>query len=657
MCGIAGILDPGRRLPPGSLGALAEAMAERIVHRGPDAGGAWADADAGIALGHRRLSILDLSETGRQPMESADGRFVIAFNGEIYNFKDIRAELARSGDRFRGHSDTEVMLAAFSRWGIADSVRRFRGMFAFALWDRLEGNLHLGRDRIGEKPLYYGRAGGVFLFASELKAFRAFPDWRPEIDRDALALYFKGSCVPAPYSIFKGIGKLPPGTLLRVPGTGPDAGAGTSPEPYWSLAEVAEAGIRDPFRGGEAEAADELERRLRAVIGDQMIADVPLGAFLSGGVDSSAVVALMQAQSTRPVRTFTIGFHEKSYDEATHAKAIARHLGTEHTEMYVDARAALEVVPSLPEVYDEPFADYSQIPTLLLSRLTRRHVTVCLSGDGGDELLGGYNRYHQGPRIWNRVRRIPRGMRKLASAAVGAVPSSVWEGSLAGMEPLLPMRVRQINIPDKLEKFLEVMAAGDAGDIYPSLVTHWKDSTRLVPGSRELATRLSDRDAWPRLPDFVQTMIYLDTMTYLPDDIMVKVDRAAMHASLESRAPYLDHELVAFAWSLPLAMKIKDGRGKHLLREVLHRHVPRGLMERPKMGFAIPMRSWLRGPLREWAEDLLGERRLREEGILDAALVRRAWSDNQSGRRNLQSQIWCILMFQAWLAAQKEWIR
>ncbi|MDQ3002708.1 MAG: asparagine synthase (glutamine-hydrolyzing), partial [Fibrobacterota bacterium] len=457
-------------------------MAERILHRGPDAGGEWSDPDAGIALGHRRLSIIDLSETGRQPMTSSNGRFIMVFNGEVYNFKAIRMELSRLGATFKGGSDTEVMLESFSRWGIAESVKRFRGMFSFAVWDRDARSLNLCRDRIGEKPLYYGWAGKVFLFGSELKAFHAYRNWVPEVDRDSLALYFKRSCIPAPYSIFSGIRKLPPGTLLEVPISASAEKEGPDPAPYWSMKDAAESGISNRFKGSEEDAANQLEQLLLQTVGDQMISDVPLGAFLSGGLDSSLVVALMQAQSRKSIRTFTIGFHEKSYDEAAHAKAIASHLGTEHTEMYVGSKDALKIIPSLPDIYDEPFADSSQIPTLLISALTRKHVTVCLSGDGGDELMGGYNRYIEGPKLWRKVGALPYGIRKNLYALLNAVPASVWEKALAALEPILPLRAKQLNISDKMEKVLNVLAVKDATGIYHALVTHWKDSAKLVPG-------------------------------------------------------------------------------------------------------------------------------------------------------------------------------
>ncbi|HEV3048989.1 MAG TPA: asparagine synthase (glutamine-hydrolyzing), partial [Longimicrobium sp.] len=527
MCGIAGALSPAA--PEAELRRTGEAMSGALLHRGPDDGGAWVDAPAGVVLAHRRLSIIDLSAEGHQPMHSADGRWVVVFNGEIYNFPALRDELASLGHAFRGGSDTEVLLAAVLQWGVRGAVERFLGMFAFALWDRRERELHLCRDRLGEKPLYYGWAGGAFLFGSELKALRAHPAWHGGVDRDALALFVRYGCVPTPYSIHHGIHKLPAGHLLRVrPGAG-DA----RPEPYWSLREVAERGARDPFTGGDAEAVDALEALLKDAVGRQMVADVPLGALLSGGIDSTAVVALMQAQSARPVRTFTIGFHEPGYNEAEHARAVAAHLGTEHTELYVTPDEAMSVIPRLPELYDEPFADSSQIPTFLVMQLARRAVTVALSGDAGDELFGGYNRYFWGRAVWRRMRRVPRPARTLMAAALNAASPGGWDRALSRLAPVLPGRLNQPRAGEKIAKLAGVLDSASPEEMYRRLVSQVQEPLSLAPGGSEPPTPATDPRAHPRLDDFTARMMYLDALTYLPDDILVKVDRAAMAVSLE----------------------------------------------------------------------------------------------------------------------------
>lgn len=654
MCGITGFLGfPAEA----SAGDVLRSMAAAIAHRGPDDDGYWLDAENEVALGHRRLSIVDLSPNGHQPMVSADGRFVIAFNGEIYDFREVRSELEACGlaPPWRGHSDTEVVLAAISAWGVERALQRFTGMFALALWDRAARKLVLARDRIGEKPLYYGWAGRTFFFGSELKALRRWPRWQPEIDRGSIALLMRHDYVPAPYSIYRGVFKLVPGTYLEVSLDDARRGPGSDPrEPlpsrvYWSLRDTVRSAAGERFAGTDHEAADELERLLRLSIGRQMVADVPLGAFLSGGVDSSTVVALMQAQSNAPIRTFTIGFHEDSYDEAVHARAVARHLGTDHTELYVTPAEAMSVVPDLPALYDEPFADPSQIPTHLVSRMARSHVTVSLSGDAGDELFGGYNRYFIGRRLWDRIGRIPGGLRRAASRGLTALPPETWDGFFARIGPVLPRAARQRNPGDKLHKLAEILDAAGSEDFYRGLVSHWRKPASLVLGSREPRTILDLPGQWPPLDDFTERMMFLDSVSYLPDDILVKVDRAAMGVSLETRVPLLDQRIVEFAWRLPLAMKVRNGTGKWLLRQVLYRHVPRELIERPKMGFGVPIDRWLRGPMREWAESLLDERRLRSEGWFDPGQVRAAWADHLSGRRNWQYHLWDVLMFQAWL--------
>ena len=644
MCGFCGFLAlTEQRAFSGSeeaaLEAVARRMADTIAHRGPDGDGVWADGAAGIAFGHRRLAIVDLSPLGRQPMESADGRWVIAYNGEIYNFHDLRAELEGAGHRFRGHSDTEVLLEGCAAWGVERTVRRLVGIFAFALWDRRDRVLYLVRDHLGVKPLYWARMNGTLLFGSQPKALRAHPAFAAEIDRDALAAYMRFSYVPAPHSIDKGVSKLEPGTILTIrPGKEPERTT------YWDAAEAARAGIADRLSLSDEDATDALESLLKDAIGRQMMADVPLGAFLSGGIDSSTVVALMQAQSDRPVRSFTIGFGEGDYDEADHARAVAAHLGTEHTELRVEPAHALDIIPKLPDWYDEPFADSSQIPTVLVSEMTRRSVTVALSGDGGDELFAGYNRHLRAPAVWRRVAPLPGGLRRGAAGLIRSVAPQRWD-RLFGLLPAAN-RIRQPG--DKLHKLAGVLGSADPDALYRRLVSQWDDPDALVRGGREPRGLLWDERVAAAIPDFVERMQYLDSVTYMPDDILAKVDRASMGVSLEARVPLLDHRVVEFAWRVPPSQKIRDGQGKWLLRQVLHRHVPRELVERPKSGFAVPIDAWLRGPLRDWAEDLLDERRLRAEGFFDPAPIRARWAEHLAGTRNHQHPLWNVLMFQAW---------
>jgi asparagine synthase (glutamine-hydrolysing) len=648
VCGIAGFWNTSKQTSTESLQLEVQQMSNTLLHRGPDDDGTWVDAGVGIALGHRRLSILDLSPEGRQPMHSACGRYVIVFNGEIYNFLELRRELESLGHHFRGRSDTEVMLASFSQWGLEWAVQRFNGMFAFALWNREDRVLHLGRDRLGEKPLYYGCVGQTFLFGSELKALKAHPHFRPEINRDALALFFRHNCIPAPYSIYQGIYKLPPGTVLTWKGDGD-----LITVPYWSVKEVAELGVAKPFVGSESEAVAKLESLLRDAVALRMVADVPLGAFLSGGIDSSTVVALMQAQSSQPVKSFSIGFYEDAYNEAKDAKAVAQYLGTDHTELYVTPAEAIAVIPKLPTLYDEPFSDSSQIPTFLVSQLAKQQVTVSLSGDGGDELFGGYNRYFWGRSIWQKVGWMPNSLRQLTAQGLTSLSPQTWNHLFTSFGSLLPPVLRQRNPGDKLHKLAEILAVDSPDSMYKGLVSHWKEPESLVLGSLEPATILSDRKKWANLPDFTQRMLFLDTVTYLPDDILTKVDRASMGVSLEARVPFLDHRLVELAWQIPLEMKIRKEQGKWLLRQVLYKYVPQTLIERPKMGFGIPIDDWLRGPLRDWAEALLDEKRLREEGFFNPQLIREVWIEHLSGDRNWQYYLWDILMFQAWLAANE----
>jgi asparagine synthase (glutamine-hydrolysing) len=647
MCGFAGFLVTPSDFDPGGGPGTAARMCAALRHRGPDEEGLWSDSTAGIALAHRRLSILDLTAAGRQPMVSASGRFVVAYNGEIYNHGALRADLEKTGraPAWRGHSDTESLLAAIEAWGLAGALERSAGMFALALWDRSERALYLARDRLGEKPLYYGRCGGAFLFGSQLVALAAFPGWQPRIDRDSLALYLRHNYIPAPRTIYAGFSKLRPGTFAVL------RGAQSEPQEvvYWSAQRLAGKSPGD-LPATLPDAADELERLLRASVAGQMVADVPLGAFLSGGIDSSTVTALMQAQAAAPVKTFSIGFHEGGYDEAPYARAVARHLGTDHTELYVTPAEARDVIPRLPGIYDEPFADSSQIPTYLVSQLARRDVTVALSGDGADELFGGYNRYHLGRRIWQKACIAPRPVRAAISNALLAVRPQSWATVAAPVMALLPERLRHANMGHKLHRLAEVLGAPDFRSLYRMLVSHWTEPALLVLGGNEPPVEFGqDAESPGAARDSVQWMMDCDLVSYLPDDILVKVDRAAMAVSLETRAPFLDHRVVEFASRLPLKFKVQGNASKRILREVLYRYVPRELLERPKMGFGVPIDGWLRGPLRGWAEDLLSESRLRREGYFDPAPIRRKWSEHLSGARNWQYLLWDVLMFQAWL--------
>ncbi|MCT7994534.1 asparagine synthase (glutamine-hydrolyzing) [Laspinema olomoucense] len=647
MCGICGWLDRSVSNPTESRSIL-ERMNNRLLHRGPDSGGIWVDETEGIALGHRRLAIVDISPEGHQPMMSANDRYAMSFNGEIYNFLELRRELQKLGHWFRGGSDTEVMLAAFSEWGVEPAVKRFNGMFAFALWDRQERALHLGRDRLGEKPLYYGWLNGTFLFASELKALKAHPKFSGEINRDALALYLRFCYIPAPYSIYQGIYKLPPACLLTV--RSPETYA--EPIPYWSAKSAALSGISQPFLGSETEAIRQLDTLLRDAVNLRMMADVPLGAFLSGGIDSSTLVALMQAQSTQRIKTFTIGTSEKIYNEADHAKAIAQHLGTEHTELYVTAEDALEVIPKLPTLYDEPFSDSSQIPTFLISQLTRKQVTVSISGDGGDELFAGYNRHLWGRRFWQKLGWIPPIARQMAAGAITQLSPETWDAIFQKSDRFIPHKLKLHQPGDKLQKLAEILAISNPQSLYKHLVSNCQNAETVVLGSTEPLTVLSDSKLWQEFSDLTECMMYLDAVTYLPDDILAKVDRASMGVSLEARVPYLDHRVVEFAWQIPLRMKIRNGMGKWLLRQVLAQYVPAALMERPKMGFAVPIERWLRGELRDWAEALLDERRLRQEGFFNPQPIREKWEEHLSGRHDWKYYLWDILMFQSWLEQQ-----
>ena len=653
MCGIAGIIGDGAR----SLD-LVRRMAEPIAHRGPDDQGMWNDAEAGIALVHRRLSIIDLSPAGHQPMMSNDGRWVISYNGEIYNHGELRRQIeqARGPTAWRGHSDTETLVEAIACWGLAETLSRSVGMFALALWDRGERSLSLARDRFGEKPLYYGWVGGDFLFGSELKALRTHPRFDNEIDRRALRQFAARTYIPAPLSIYRHIYKLEPGCILTatsavagqgpsVPPVAPTRAAGFAIERYWSYRDVVASGAADPI-AEEEEALELLEQRLSQAVRGQSLADVPVGAFLSGGIDSSTVVALYQKYSSRPVRTFSMGFEQAGFNEADYAKAVAAHFGTVHHERYVTSDDARDVIPLLPAMYDEPFGDSSQIPTHLVSRFAREHVTVALSGDGGDELFGGYNRHVTAPRLWQQLQRVPRPLRRMAGASLGRVPGSAWDRGAA----MLGRRV-QPHFGAKLRKALAVGGtARSFDDVYDHFLDEWGVGVSPVRGSAGHEDIAFAPEPLGAVPDTARTM-YRDAMTYLPDDILCKVDRAAMAVSLETRVPFLDHRVAELAARIPLAMKVAGGSGKHILRQLLYREAPASLFDRPKAGFGVPVGEWIKGPLRPWAEELLDFERMTADGWFDAAMVRSRWNDHLSGRRDSTPAIWSILMFQAWQRA------
>ncbi len=638
MCGIAGFLELTRRPGTQELEAIAGAMAAKLSHRGPDASGTFVDPGASLGFGHTRLSIVDLSPAGAQPMVSASGRYVITYNGEIYSAAEIRPELEALGHRFRGHSDTEVIVEAIDAWGVLATVKRLIGMFAFALWDRKERKLTLARDRLGIKPLYFGRQNGRVVFASELKAFEALPGWKPELNEDALVSYLRFAYVPSPHSIYRGIDKLAPGHLATIDQTGR-----IETSAYWRLADVARDGRASVLDVGDAEATDRLEALLGDAVKRRLVADVPLGAFLSGGIDSSTVAAMMRANSTAPVRTYSIGFGETGYDEAPHARAVARHLGTEHTELYVSPREAEAVIPELPTIYDEPFADSSQVPTYLLSKLTRRHVTVALSGDGGDELFAGYTRH----RFARTLAAVQANVGQALACGLGVAGPALWDRLFS----IVPARRRPTRAGDKMLKAAAMLREGGDG-AYRSLVSAWDEPERIVRKGREIDGPIVDPDIVRAFPDGLERMQYLDTLTYLPDDILTKVDRASMAVALEVRVPILDHRVVEFSWRLPSRFKLRRGKGKWLLRQVLYRHVPHDLVERPKSGFAIPIGEWLKGPLKPWAEELLSEKRLGQDGLLDPAPIIARWREHLAGKCNWHAPLWTVLMFQAWREAR-----
>ena len=635
MCGIAGLIDLKRQLDGNELALQAKHMAASIRHRGPDTGGQWTDSQSGLALSFRRLAIIDLTQTGHQPMLSGNKRYAIVFNGEIYNFQELRAELVEQGVTFNGTSDTEVMLEGFGRWGVEETVKRLIGMFAVALWDREEKRLWLIRDRLGIKPLYFGLVGERFLFGSELKALRATDGWEPEIDRDAVAAFMRFNYIPAPRSIYKGVYKLPPGSLLSYrPGDEPDV------RRYWTMADIA---LQSRINLPVGKAISAAEALMRDAVRRRMVADVPLGALLSGGVDSTIVAALMQAERDQPIKTFTIGFEDAQNDEAKDSRAVAAHIGSDHTELYLSPNRARDLIPELPNWYAEPFADSSALPTRLVSQLAQNNVTVALSGDGGDEVFFGYNRYIAAEDAWWRMSNMSGWQRKLYATAAESLSVQNWDR----LGKLIPESRRPRMLGDKMHKLASVFRQNDQNAIYRRLVSQWDD-----PGSFLVQGQESFSESWrtaEQILDFAERMAFLDTVTYLPDDILTKVDRASMSTSLEVRVPLLDHRLIEFAWTLPKHMRIRGSTTKWLLREICYRYVPKEIVDRPKMGFAIPLESWLRGPLYEWAESMLDEQKLEEDGLFDPGQVRAAWNRFLDGDGNLQHGIWGLLQAQAWL--------
>ena len=643
MCGIAGFVDLTQRRSPSANDGLALAMGNALSHRGPDAGTIWSDRKAGLWFSHRRLSVVELSEAGAQPMSSPDGRAHVAFNGEAYNAAELRPDLEAAGYRFRGHSDTEVLLYGCQRWGVEKTLSRLVGMFAFAYWDDAAQVLTLARDRLGKKPLYWAKTPNAFIFASELKSLLLHPDAPRSIDRSSVSEYLRLSYVPEPHSIYEGIGKVRPGELLELHRSSGEIRRST----YWSALEAAERGLSNPFTGSPEEAVDETE----ALVGDatrlRLVSDVPLGAFLSGGIDSSTVVAMMQRQGTGRTRTFAIGYSDAEYDEAVHARAVAAHLGTDHLELIVEPGDAMAVIPSLPEMFDEPFADVSQIPTYLVSKLARQHVTVALSGDGGDEVFAGYNRHVAAGGLLRRLNRLPGPARKAMARTLRALPPDRWQALLRP----LPSKLRPRAIGEKFHKLAPLLELNEL-DQYRRVCSSWHDPDSLVINGAERPGPMDDARLRARFPDTVSWMRYLDLVTYLPGDILTKVDRASMAVSLEARAPLLDHRLVEFSFRIPSSLHLRNGEGKWLLRQVLDRHVPRHLFDRPKTGFGVPVGDWLRGPLRPWAEELLSERKIAESSLFHAEPIRRLWADHLRGATNGQYLLWPVLMLLSWLDAQ-----
>lgn len=642
MCGVAGFFQ-SEGLDADRARRNLHRMTEALAHRGPDDTGVWLDPEDGIALGHRRLAVIDPTERGHQPMVSRRGRYVISYNGEIYNYRHLKGRLESRGIDFTSDSDTEVLLTAIEEWGLRSTLELANGMFAFALWDRERRELSLARDRFGEKPLYYGKCGQLLFFGSELKALHEHPDFRPQVDRSAVAAFVRYGYVPCPLSIYKGIQKLAPAEYVQYRRT-----EKKGPHSYWSLQKVVDTGRDHRWRSGEEEAAERLEDLLRSAVRDRMVADVPLGALLSGGIDSSTTVALMQAESTSQVRTFTIGFSDDKYDEAPDARRVAEYLGTAHKELYVSAEEARAVIPRLPFLYDEPFADASQIPTFLVSQLAREEVTVALTGDGGDEVFGGYSRYFWFNRVQGAIRWTPSALRMAVSKFIRSISSETWDGAFRFLFKVLPGQSSQQSPSQKLMKLADFMRLRDPTALFSAMVSRWNDPESFVKHAAEPETLPMNPRAWPVNEGFVQQMMYVDARTYLPDDILVKTDRASMGVGLEVRAPFLDSAVVDFAWRLPPSFRVSAGKGKRLLRKVLRRYVPPRLTDRPKAGFTVPVGDWLRGPLRGWAEGLLDHERLRSEGMFHPEPIRQCWSEHLEGRAGRAEALWNVLMFQAW---------
>jgi len=647
MCGITGFYSNSLS----TYNNVIEKMNSAISHRGPDTVGIWKDKNSGMVLGHQRLSIIDLSEAGNQPMKSSSGRYILSYNGEVYNHLEIRKELIENNAniRWQSNSDTETLVEAIEFWGIENALKKIDGMFAFGLWDLKMRCLVLVRDRIGEKPLYYGwqrkTTDKVFLFGSELKALKAHPEFNGEINRGAIALQLRHNYIPAPYSIYRDIYKLLPGHFLVLTESDLKEGLLTEPKCYWSSTETAINGNNNQLKYSKSDIQKELEKRLVSSVRKQMISDVPLGAFLSGGIDSSTIVSIMQSQSNQSIKTFTIGFNENQYNEAKSAKKIAKHLNTDHTELYVSSKKAIDVIPKLSNIYDEPFSDSSQIPTFLVSQLTKQSVKVALSGDGGDELFCGYNRYVISKKYWTALQLIPKLLRKSASIALQFLSIEDWNK----ISKILPNLSKYSNFGDKVHKGANVLTANNLFDLYYMLSSHWQNPTEVVINSNEPETFLTKNKPELFGLDSQQQMMALDFITYLPNDILVKIDRAAMASSLETRVPFLDHKLIEFVWKIPHSLKYRNGQGKWILKEILNQYVPRNLTDKPKMGFGVPIGAWLREPLRDWAENLLNQKKLQEEGYFNSELVRKKWLEHLSGRRNWQYDLWNVLMFQSWI--------
>ncbi|PCJ01720.1 MAG: asparagine synthase (glutamine-hydrolyzing) [Alphaproteobacteria bacterium] len=651
MCGISGIIRLSKDLDTDTLRSLGTRMSDQLTHRGPDDSGHWIDSDQGIVLGQRRLSILDLSAKGHQPMVSADERHIIVFNGEIYNFQDIRKKLEHTGHIFNGHSDTEVLLSAIQYWGLDKTLKLIHGMFAFALWDRRNKTLTLARDHLGKKPLYFGQTGKDFVFASELKAIVALPNFNKKLDRNALCLFMRHNYIPAPWSIYDNIFKLTPGSVITLDFSKalPQGRAILdNVKRYWSVHDIAHQGQNNLYTGSFDEACDSLEEMLKKAVSERMIADVPLGAFLSGGVDSSLIVALMQAQSDKKVKTYAIGFEEAAFNETPHAEAVARHIGTDHTTFIVTANETRDVIPSLPDVYDEPFSDMSQIPTLHVCRLARQNAVVALSGDGGDESFAGYSRYVQAQSLAGRILNIPQIVRQPLGTLIRLLPPHLWDIALSPARGILKKSTGHDITGHRLHIASSFLKANTYDDLYRQIVSHWADPASIVKGGEELYSPMTDPALTPRLGDHIHDSMLYDTMAYLPDDILVKVDRASMAHGLEVRAPLLNKDIIEFAWSLPLSYKYETGNSKRILKSILGRHVPTSITDRPKQGFGVPMGEWLRGPLRDWAESLLSEQALAKHDLFHPDPIRKIWQEHLTGQRDWNYYLWDVLMAQAW---------